>query len=369
MRVLMVNRPDTFTVPGGDTVQMVETASCLRSLGLDVDFGLAGQLNSLAPYDVVHVFNWEQTPPVFSAREQEPQCKARVVLSPLFMFETGHWYDAAVTSKAVWQMVNSAIGGRYGRRLYRLWQKTKQKHNISSTQIRSALEMADWLLPICYAELSAALDITGRTRDPYSRCTLIPNGVTPALFKPSRTGGSSLPAQLRAKPFVLQVARIQSEKNQLGLIQALFDTSHPIVFAGPPSPYDPDYVERCYKLASQRGNVYFLGPVPHEEIPGLYEHAAVHVLPSWREVMPLVCLEAAAAGCKIVSTTIGGVREYFGADAWYCDPGDLASIRDAVLNAYQAPSSDRLRRKVLAEFTWENAARKTLEAYESALRS
>jgi hypothetical protein len=109
--------------------------------------------------------------------------------------------------------------------------------------------------------------------------------------------------------------------------------------------------------------VHFLGEIPHEDLSGLYQRAAVHVLPSYREVMPLVCLEAAAAGCRIVSTVVGGVREYFGERAWYCEPGNPKSIRKAVLAALSAPHTEELKNLVLSQYTWERAAQKTLDGY------
>jgi glycosyltransferase involved in cell wall biosynthesis len=114
--------------------------------------------------------------------------------------------------------------------------------------------------------------------------------------------------------------------------------------------------------------VHFIGSVPPEELPGIYRLAAVHALPSWRETPGLASLEAAAAGCRIVTTGIGSARDYFGEDAWYCDPPDRASIRTAVVGALAAQPSSRLRRRVLADYTWDAAARATLEAYQAALK-
>ncbi|OGO36010.1 MAG: hypothetical protein A2W35_14975 [Chloroflexi bacterium RBG_16_57_11] len=78
-------------------------------------------------------------------------------------------------------------------------------------------------------------------------------------------------------------------------------------------------------------------------------------------------LEAAAAGCRVVTTSIGSAQDYFGDLAWYCYPNDRSSIRKAVEQALQAPSSDTLRRRVLTEFTWERAAQATLHSYQQVL--
>jgi glycosyltransferase involved in cell wall biosynthesis len=113
--------------------------------------------------------------------------------------------------------------------------------------------------------------------------------------------------------------------------------------------------------------VYFLDILPPEALAGIYVLAAVHVLPSWRETPGLVSLEAAAAGCRIVTTSYGSVREYFGDLAWYCNPSDLMSIRSAVLLALEATPNHALREKILSSFTWDIAAEKTLAVYHKVL--
>jgi glycosyltransferase involved in cell wall biosynthesis len=60
-------------------------------------------------------------------------------------------------------------------------------------------------------------------------------------------------------------------------------------------------------------------------------------------------------------------REYFGDHAWYCDPGDVQSIRRAVLAALRASPSATLRSLILARYTWDAAAAATLEAYRLAV--
>jgi glycosyltransferase involved in cell wall biosynthesis len=82
-----------------------------------------------------------------------------------------------------------------------------------------------------------------------------------------------------------------------------------------------------------------------------------------------VSLEAAAAGCRVVTTSIGSTRDYFGDLAWYCQPDDLGSIRAAVEGALRAPATSLLRDRVLCEYTWERAAEATRAAYARALET
>jgi glycosyltransferase involved in cell wall biosynthesis len=62
------------------------------------------------------------------------------------------------------------------------------------------------------------------------------------------------------------------------------------------------------------------------------------------------------------------VRQTFSSYAYYCDPRYIPSIRQAVINAYEAPRSGSLRAHLLRDYTWEYVANKLLEAYETVLR-
>jgi glycosyltransferase involved in cell wall biosynthesis len=60
----------------------------------------------------------------------------------------------------------------------------------------------------------------------------------------------------------------------------------------------------------------------------------VFVFSSVNEGLPLVILEAMAAGLPIVSTDVGGIPEVVGKEsAWLCPPGDAGALADAMLQA------------------------------------
>jgi glycosyltransferase involved in cell wall biosynthesis len=94
----------------------------------------------------------------------------------------------------------------------------------------------------------------------------------------------------------------------------------------------------------------------------------VHVLPSYFETTGLSSLEAAVMGCNIVVTDKGDTRDYFKNDAWYCEPEDPASIRQAVEAAYDAPYNEAFRQRIFQEYTWKRAAEETLKAYMDVLK-
>jgi hypothetical protein len=80
-------------------------------------------------------------------------------------------------------------------------------------------------------------------------------------------------------------------------------------------------------------------------------------------------MEAASAGCPVVVSNRTSEFEYYLDLAYYCEPADVDSIRQAVLTAAESRGADRWRRLAarIGEYTWERSARATLDAYERTL--
>lgn len=365
----MVGRPDVNDVPGGDTIQMLETKASLENLGVIVALATADALPEILDFDIVHVFNWEQLGAVVRRRNGAGGKDRPVVVSTIFWHHTGHWFCDAMRRRTVWQITDKCFGRRRAVGVYEKWQAVKFRWGNRGRGLRKDLARADRLLPNSHSEVSHLQSVLGSRGVPRARVTVVPNGVRRELFDPAPAPDKSFRQEYGLTGFVLEVARIQSAKNQLGLIEALFDLPVPIVFVGQASPYETAYVDRCRRRAEARGNVYFVGPKSPRELAGIYAQAAVHVLPSYRETPGLASLEAGAAGCRVVSTEVGCAREYFGDLAWYCDPRDTSSIRKAVLQALESPRSDELRRRILDRYTWDAAASATLDVYRSVLES
>ena len=74
------------------------------------------------------------------------------------------------------------------------------------------------------------------------------------------------------------------------------------------------------KLVEGSRHLRWLPTLSHEEILPSTGAARLHVLASWFEVAPLVDLEAAVAGCRVVTTTHGHTSEYLGDWGVYWSP-------------------------------------------------
>lgn len=92
------------------------------------------------------------------------------------------------------------------------------------------------------------------------------------------------------------------------------------------------------------------GPLPHAEVLRLIGRSSVVVLPCERapdgdmDGIPVVLLEAQAAGVPVISTSISGIPEVVDAAVgWLVPPGDVDALRAAIREALADPSEAKAR--------------------------
>jgi glycosyltransferase involved in cell wall biosynthesis len=113
--------------------------------------------------------------------------------------------------------------------------------------------------------------------------------------------------------------------------------------------------------------VRWLGRVSDDELARLYRGAAVVAYPSLYEGFGFPVLEAMACGAPVVTSRGGATEEVAGSAAVLVDPLDPAAIAAGIDEArgrreeLRASGLERAR-----AFSWEETARRTVEAYRQA---
>ena len=368
MRVVLINgREDSLRNPGGDTVQLDKTKAALENLGVETLSRHLDELENLPSCDVAHLFNIQMPDTAWIAFKTLQGKGIPTVLSPIYWDLLAYWYDMAIKERKRWRMLASRFGKPVVRRLYTNWQRLKYPAKTLWRLRRRLLQQAQRILPNSQSEADLLKWEFVLHGDFQRRVDVVPNGIDTDLYRHLPAPSQAFFQKYGVRDFVLEVGMIYPVKNQLGLIDAAFDLPVSLVFLGQIHPAFQAYGEACKARGEQRGQVIFIDRLPHDELPGIYALAAVHALPSWRETPGLVSLEAAAAGCRVVTTSIGSAKDYFGEMAWYCEPDDLSSIRKAVECALQSPASPGLRQRVMEEFNWQRAGEATLAAYQKTL--
>ncbi|MFF0910547.1 glycosyltransferase [Microbacterium enclense] len=97
----------------------------------------------------------------------------------------------------------------------------------------------------------------------------------------------------------------------------------------------------------------FLGSVPHDRLLDLLGEAAIAVLPSRDEAMPMFVLEALARSVCVISTEVGGIPAVLDDERGFLvPPGDVDALADALLRAMgDAAERERRARRGAEGFT------------------
>ena len=359
MRVVFIVRSNLYTVNGGDTIQVQETAEQLRCIGVSVDIKLTNETIDYTPYDLLHFFNIIRPADILVhiKRSGKP-----FVVSTIYVDYSEYEKNVRNGMAGALFKIFSPDSIEYLKVIARFFvngEKINSPGYLFLGQrgsIEKIITKSGMLLPNSnneYKRLSKDYNISKAYK-------VIPNAIDPSLFNGDPGNGS------RKENLVICVGRIEGRKNQFNLIKALNDTKFQLVIIGSPSPNHVSYYEKCKEIAA--ANVSFIENLKQEKLIDYYKDAKVHVLPSWFETTGLSSLEAGSMGCNLVITDKGDTREYFEDFAFYCDPSSTESIFEAVSKAAGANPDKKLQEKIFSQYTWSNTARLTLQAYNEILQ-
>ncbi|MBS1609656.1 MAG: glycosyltransferase family 4 protein [Bacteroidetes bacterium] len=346
MKIAFITRSTLYKVPGGDTIQVTELAKHLRNNGTAADILLTDQKIDYPHYDLFYFTNIIRPSDILY---HIPKIKKPFIVSPILIdyneFDCQH--REGISGLIFRRLRRSSI--EYIKTISR-WlkgndriQSKKYIWRGQNKSIREILSKATAVLPGTESEYKKLLHLFGIEKN----YTVVPNGVDTTIFRTEEN-------TIKNNRLVVCAARIEGLKNQLNLIKALNNTPYTLLIIGSPAPNQGQYYAKCRKIAAK--NIVFHNRLPQEILKGYYKEAKVHALPSWFETCGLSSLEAAAMGCNIVITDKGYTSDYFGNDAFYCNPASPESIFKAIDIAAKSNSSKQLQEKINANYTWQKAA-------------
>lgn len=215
-------------------------------------------------------------------------------------------------------------------------------------------------------------EIQERLRIDPGRIQVIPPGVT---------GGSGATrdasVEIRMPPVVLYVGSIFNRRRLPDLISAfarlvvdLPDAR--LIIVGDDRTWPPQDLAAVAASQGVAGSVEFLTYLPDAALADLYARASVFAFLSEYEGFGLTPLEALAAGVPIVVLDTPVAREVYGDAAEYVQPGDTARTTAALRTMLTSPQLVTAQlergRTILARYSWEAAAERTLEHIERIAR-
>lgn len=248
---------------------------------------------------------------------------------------------------------------------------TLAKRALFPLAIRMSARLADAIITVSEHTRQDALRLLSL---PAERVTAIPLAASSGYQLVSNTAQLEHCKQKYNLPeaYILYVGAIEPRKNLPLLLQAY----HHLVANGlPVSLVIVGALGWMYAEAMQQietlslGNkVHFIGYIPAEDLPMVYNLARVFVYPSLYEGFGLPPLEAMACGTPVITSATSAMIETVGEAGILVNPQEKGSLVNAIRavcedNALHEQLSQKGRTQA-AKFTWKHTAQETLRVYQ-----
>lgn len=227
--------------------------------------------------------------------------------------------------------------------------------------LRAVLRAAKFVVVFSEEQKAVMMEKYGLSSD---RVRVIPNGVDEAFYH-------TQPRALHTFPRLLFVGRLSHQKNLsqlLGALEGISDKFETRLVG------DGELRTSLEQKTQELGlkNVHFMGRKDGEALKELYRESDIFVLPSEREGMPLVLLEALAMALPIVGTDVTGTRDLVvpGTNGLLAPLGDTETYRTALLDIIRDPARyRRMSQQALADaqqYSWAKVVQRFGELYEAS---
>lgn len=200
----------------------------------------------------------------------------------------------------------------------------------------------------------------------YNRETnLIFNGVPTPVKSPNTNYIESL--GLESSKYVLALGRFVKEKGfdlLIDAFQSIKNTEYKLVIAGD-ADHEDDY-SLSLKAQADAAGVVRTGFIRGEKLNQILTNAALFVLPSYHEGLPISLLEAMSYDRDVLVSDIpaNAIPELDAGDFFHC--GDTTSLADALQHKLANTQPHRIYN--LSAYNWDTIARQTIEVYLKATK-
>lgn len=258
--------------------------------------------------------------------------------------------------------VHDLIQLRYNQKSYGGWAKVKAARLVMENALRQAARI------VCVSETTSR-DLAELDGSLVDKIRIIKNGVGSRWSDPSFKARQQVRQLLGGVPYLLSVSMRKPHKNQILLLRLLDKIHdrcpHHLVLAGPTTP-EWERIFNAWAASSPAfTRVHDLGQVDDELLSGLYNGAALFLLPSLYEGFGLPALEAMMAGVPTLVSNRGALPEIVGEASLVLDPLDLDAWVSSVASLLSQPKeAAELRRRGIAHAQAQSWTRQTERLYQ-----
>lgn len=180
------------------------------------------------------------------------------------------------------------------------------------------------------------------------------------------------------KRFLFMLSTVEPRKNVPRLLQAIAKLNSDVKYKdiglaiGGGKGWENSDIYTMSETLGIADKVKFLGYVADEDLPALFARCEAFVLPSLSEGFGITVLEAMLCGAPVVCSRAGALPEVGGDAALYFDPKSVDDMAAKIAErlTWTEPREAIVRRgfEQARKFSWENAAKQTINAVEEACR-
>lgn len=256
-------------------------------------------------------------------------------------------------------------------------------YRVSSWAERTAYESADAVIAVSNGSRADVLDAYPSLDE--AKIHVVHNGIDTTFYAPDPD--TSVLERLGVdldRPSAVFVGRITRQKGVPHLLRAAlgFDPEVQVILLAGAADTPELKAETDAAIADlhdERDGVFLVSEMlPRDQVRQVLTHSTVFVCPSVYEPLGIVNLEAMACETAVVASDVGGIPDVVvpgetGTLVHYDPssvPGFEAGLADAVNAVVRDPGLAAAmgaagRRRAIAEFGWDAAARKTMAIYDS----
>jgi glycosyltransferase involved in cell wall biosynthesis len=201
------------------------------------------------------------------------------------------------------------------------------------------------------------------------RISVVSNGVDENIFYPNKNVTNN------DKKYIMYAGRIDREKGLFDLVESadiICSKRADISFIIAGDGRDGNRLKKKIKKIGLQNRFIFLGQIEKDQMIKLYQNATIFILPSYREGLPTVLLEAMSCGLPVLATDVRGNRDLItnGKNGLLIPPKDPKKIAETILTLLNDKKlmeqlGNNARKTIIKNYTWNAISNKFLKCYES----
>ena len=263
-----------------------------------------------------------------------------------------------------------------------------ERKSVKWGLLRLRLEILRILQGRSFSQAKARVFLTEYARDtirsqypfPATDTVEIPHGIDPEFFFERPTERTAVSSETSQK--VVYVSTVNVYKHQLEVVKAMGllaakwkGLSLDLIGGVYDTAYHAEVTKAIDEVNAQhnRDVVNYVGKVPFDKLPEIYQQADMSVFASSCENLPNILLESMAASLPTVCSTYSPMPEVLGDGGLYCDVNSPDSIAEAISRFLESPElgveKSKIAYQIATNYSWKTTADKTFALLARVARS